>query len=358
MSKHMMVATVLVFLLLCSAVPSYAPSVHTNFKCTDNECNSCASALPDDYNGLDAENITFGDACYKGTDFLHPLEWWYFDAVFDNNYSIEFHIDLASIKGAGMVAVMLNVYDDGKLIFHSREYLLPSELNASKEKPLVFISGSKVIAGFIDNKGNWVFNLSTKMDGASINLKFASTTQGWKSKILNMWWWGVIQPKAYVSGVIQVLNKTMHVNGTGYQEHAWNGILPYVKGWYWGKFASNSMNIIWTNIIEYPWKQYLMVVLNKDNGGYVNIPPEKVQFSMSNYTYNDGWKIPASFHFGIEYRTIRADITADATNIIHQFSIGLFNYWRYHVHVRGEISYGSETEHIDNYQIMDFTRLW
>lgn len=160
MSKHMMVATILVFLLLCSAVPSYAPSVHTNFKCTENECNSCASALPDDYNGLNAENITFGDACYKGTDFLHPLEWWYFDAVFDNNYSIEFHIDLASIKGAGTVAVMLNVYDDGKLIFHSQEYLLPSELNASKEKPLVFISGSKVIAGFIDNKGNWVFKRS------------------------------------------------------------------------------------------------------------------------------------------------------------------------------------------------------
>ena len=39
------------------------------------------------YHGFTAEDITFKDACYHGnsTKLWRPFEWWYFDAVFDNN---------------------------------------------------------------------------------------------------------------------------------------------------------------------------------------------------------------------------------------------------------------------------------
>jgi len=304
--------------------------------------------------GFDVENITFKDACYNGTEILHPLEWWYFDAI-SGHYSMEFHIDIASAGVAGTAVPMLNVYRDGRIVIHEQKYLPLSEFNASKERPAVFISGKKVISSKVDQSGNWIFRLSVSMGDCAINLTFSSNTQGWKSKILNMWWWGVIQPKASVNGTIRIADSEVRINGTGYQEHGWDGIFPYVKGWYWGKFVGGKLNIIWTDIIKYPWEQHLMMMLNVDGGGYINIPSGSIRISLSNLN-NDN--IPTSFSFNAECETAKVNVNAYAITITHQFSIGLFDYWRYHVHVKGTIQYGETVEQVDNIQIMDFTRVW
>ena len=312
------------------------------------------------YNGFNAEDITFKDACYNGssTKIWRPFEWWYFDAVFDNNYSMEFSINHACIEGVGIIMPLLNIYKDGELLAHNEELLLPKEFIASKEKPLIILSGQQIITGHVDKSGNWIFDVSLQMEDCAIALRFSSVTQGWKSKILDMWWWGVIQPNAYVNGTISIHNETIPVKGTGYQEHVWDGTVPVVWGWFWGKFVSESMSIIWTDIFKNPWTQYIMIVLNQDNGSYINIPYEKIQFSMTNYTFNDGWLIPASFRLKVEDEEIQMDIKADTINIVHQTSFVSFNYWRYHVHVKGTISFNSTTENIDNVQIMDLTRFW
>jgi hypothetical protein len=100
------------------------------------------------------------------------------------------------------------------------------------------------------------------------------------------------------------------------------------------------------------------MVLNHDKGGYTNIPYEKIQFSMRNYTFNDGWLIPTSFLFKVEDEKTNIVIKADAIDVVHQTSLATFNYWRYHVHVKGMITINSTTENIDNVQIMDLTRFW
>jgi len=330
-----------------SIVSRYQPFIQRHF------CD-----LP--YYGFTAEDITFKDACYNGnsTKLWRPFEWWYFDAVFDNNYSVEFHINLAYVKGMGVIVPMLNIYKDGELLVHNEEFLLLREFAASKEEPLIMLSGQQIMEGHVDKSGNWVFNISLQMEDCAANLQFVSVAQGWKSKILDMWWWGVIQPNADVTGTIYVYNETILVNGTGYQEHVWDGTVPVVWGWFWGKFVSESMSIIWTDIFKNPWTQYIMMVLNQDNGSYINIPYEKIQFTMMNYTFNDGWLIPTSFLFKVEDDPIRIDIKADTVNIVHQTSFVSFNYWRYHVHVKGTISFNSTTENIDNVQIMDLTRFW
>jgi len=312
------------------------------------------------YYGFNAENITFNDACYKGNDskFWRPFEWWYFDAVFDNNYSVEFSINQVFIKGIGMVMPLLNIYRDGELLVNIKEPLLPKEFIASQEEPRIVISGQNIIEGYIDKSGNWIFDISLKMEDCAIDLRFASLTQGWKSRILDMWWWGVIQPNSYVNGTIRVDNVTIPVKGTGYQEHVWDGTVPIVWGWFWGKFVGENTSVIWTDIFKNPWTQYIMMVLNENNGGYTSIPYEKIQFYMTNYTFNDGWLIPTSFIFKVEDEPTQIDIKADTINVVHQTSLGTFNYWRYHVHVKGTLIFNSTTENIDNVQIMDLTRFW
>ena len=105
------------------------------------------------------------------------------------------------------------------------------------------------------------------------------------------------------------------------------------------------------------------MVFNEDdrdyiNGDYINIPVEKIQFSMADYVFNNGWSIPSSFHFKVEDPLININIDVEAISITHQISFFSFNYWRYHVNVKGVIKYDIKTEYINNTQIMDFTKLW
>ena len=320
-------------------------------------CGFCYDAITDDREGFSAENITFDDAWFKGTDTFHPFEWWYFDAVFENNYSVEFHIDLAMVNGVGTVAPMVNIYRDGELISHEQRFLLPGAFDAHQEHRII-LSGTTFLEGYVNATGCWIFNVSLHLGECGVDLRFASMTEGWKAKILNMWWWGVIQPKAQVTGHISFRGERMEVSGVGYHEHGWDATFPTVEGWYWGKVTGTAFTIIWTDVVRHPWKEYLMMVVNEDGGGYVNIPLEDITISMTNYTYNDGWKIPTSFRFTIENETIRADISAETVNIVHQISFGPFNYWRYHVHVQGTVTREGHMERIDSFQIMDLTRFW
>jgi hypothetical protein len=173
-----------------------------------------------------------------------------------------------------------------------------------------------------------------------------------------MWWWGVIQPKAQVSGTLFYNNYLVYVNGTGYQEHGWDGTAPFVKGWFWGKFVSKTLSVIWTNIIKNPWEEYVLLVVNQNLGNYTSIPSQRIKITFDNYTLDPIWKLPTSFHFNINDEKLHMDITVKTLYITHQTSIGLFNYWRYHVHVIGSITYYTISEQINNVQIMDYTRFW
>jgi hypothetical protein len=314
------------------------------------------SVLP--FKGVDfiAEDITFHDSFYKGPDFFHPSEWWYFDAVFENNYSVEFDIGLFATKSAGFVAPILNIYHNGEMVKREINVLPLSKFSASEEHPLIFLEGKQIMDGYISASGSWIFNITLDLGDYGVDLQFEGVTKGWKSKILNMWEWGVILPKAIVRGTLYLHNETVPVIGTGYMEHAWAGKIPFVWGWYWGKFVSKTFNIIWTDVIKNECNKNIMLVFNQDNGGYYNIQVDDIQFLMLNYTNNDGWKIPTSFHFKVEDEIIKADIQVETLTLDHQISFGLFNYWRYHVLVAGTITYNGTTEYMDNVQIMDLTR--
>ena len=64
---------------------------------------------------------------YKGTDIIPKddafhgniniidVEWWYFDAVFDNGYSIHIGIRLYHLRNSGLLESRINIYKDGKV---------------------------------------------------------------------------------------------------------------------------------------------------------------------------------------------------------------------------------------------------
>ena len=97
---------------------------------------------------------------HPGTDF----EWWYFDAVFDNNYSVQFSINHACIEGIGMIVPLLNIYKDGESLVHIKEFLLPNKFIASEEEPRIILSGQQIMQGYVDKSGNWIFDISLQME--------------------------------------------------------------------------------------------------------------------------------------------------------------------------------------------------
>jgi hypothetical protein len=308
--------------------------------------------------GFSAEDLHDHDICFNGTTILRPLEWWYFDAVFDNNMSIEFHINLASSETIGVIAPMINIYNNGALLYHDAIFLSTSDFFASKEYPILQIKDKTILEGYTDDSGRWNFKISYGTEVCSINLDFKGLTKPWKARILDLWWWGVLLPNSCVTGTIEYNNKLIQVNGSGYYEHVWDGGLPLVSGWLWGKIISENYSIIWTNMYKNPLDTYVMMVLNENDGDYYNIPYQSIEIEYEEYEFNDGWFIPSKFSFTVDDKKVKLDISAEASQIVHQTSIGTFNYWRYHIHIKGFLKVDSNMEYIDNYQIMDLTRFW
>ena len=308
--------------------------------------------------GFTAENMSFDEACFRGTSLRRPIEWWYFDAVFDNGYSVEFHVNLGAAGRLGVVAAMMNFYAGGDLVAHAERTFPAWTLEGSSDGPSLWLSGQQVMEGFVNAGGRWVFNLSLGLDGCNVDLQFVSTSRAWKADILGMWWWGVVQPRASVTGSIGFGGRHIAVNGTGYHEHAWEGRLPNVKGWFWGKMAGEQLGVVWTDVIKYPWRHYRMVTVNTVGIGYVNLPAENIYISMENYTRVEGWRLPTSFVLRAHGDDVSVAVTARALDITPQVSAGPFNYWRYHVLVEGVVRRGDVAEELHTREIMDYTRFW
>ena len=78
---------------------------------------SVKKAKPDgkiDYRFLKAVDITPKDDAFHGNINLLDIEWWYFDAVFDNGYSLHVGVRTYHIRNSGIVQSRINVYKEGK----------------------------------------------------------------------------------------------------------------------------------------------------------------------------------------------------------------------------------------------------
>jgi predicted secreted hydrolase len=156
----------------------------------------------------------------------------------------------------------------------------------------------------------------------------------------------------------------MDVEGIGYHDHNWNynmlTFMNYGIGWYWGKIISKSFSIVFANIVKSKKHSELITVINQDNGGYLNINPNKINFSIVKTSQIKYKKYPTEFRIKIndivDNVPVDVDITMESKN--HHFAKQLIaDYWRYHVKSNGEISVGSKTDRLDNdIQIIEFLK--
>ena len=310
-------------------------------------------------------NITFSpkdmdikDDAFHSSDRYNYLEWWYFDAVFDNGYSVIGVISIIGLLKADVVNVVVNVYKDGEDIFNKNKFYPLSELKASTTEPYIMLNNKQLMKGFLDETKNQIFyDLSLKIDDTELNLRFINNTKAWQGQTL-ISSWGVMLPNSKVFGEIKLEGQQIAVTGRGYHDHNWNFSLESFINfrWFWGKINSDRYSIVWSDILENSIDNPLVVV-NENNDGYINIPPEDIQFTLSNYSNNNGIEIPNTFEIKVDKENIFLDIKMETIKIDYHSYVNVLRYWRYYLKCTGIIRINNKEEKINQNNLAEFMRL-
>lgn len=215
----------------------------------------------------------------KDTQTLKPnpgsYEWWYFDAVSDDGYSIviifyegnpfsrkyieSLHAGTQS-DATQFPAISISVYDNGNPLFYSFEEFLPDSAGFSSSKPGGH-AGNNHFEG-VKNGNNLVYNIhldQTLVNGDSLrgDLTFSlDSSTKINSDILTSGsdnsnhTWNLVMPKCKAEGEIRIEGyREAHFlfKGTGYHDHN-TGFEPMkesFKEWYWGRYHTQNGTFIY-----------------------------------------------------------------------------------------------------------------
>lgn len=321
---------------------------------------------------LKAHDIRPSDDGYHGSKSIIDIEWWYFDAVFDNDYSVHVGFRIYHIKGIGILQQRITIYHKGATVSETRNVEIMKRNMFSKNSPTITVKNKD--HAFFDKEHyektkNWRYKIQLDIDNAGVDLIFEGTTQGWKIET-DTTCWTVPLPKAKVHGKIKLKGKKMGVKGVGYHDHNW-GYSPVTviqnQGWYWGRITAETLHLTWANTIASPHEQDLIAVLNKeprvetaDSPYFHSVHPKNIRFIPTDFSSFKRFQIPHKFHFSFDEKApltnenISADISMETVDV-HYSRIFIIHYWRYHVKTHGTLTYGSQTEKIvDKSQIIEF----
>ena len=304
------------------------------------------------------ENLSNSDDAYHNTNLTYATEWWYFDAILNEQYTFQFSIHIYKILTAGFASTQCNIYDQGKTILSESSIHQLSALQLSIDKPFISINDQIVMQTFSSQIDNSItYQLSFSEGNYSFNLLFQETTQGWKGTT-SAGDWAVVLPKAPVSGTITLHNNTLKVNGVGYHDHNWNVSISAGLnfGWLWGKTVVDRYSFTWASIYKTWYMQNPLLVINEDDNGYTNVPIENIDFSVTKIEFKNGMFLPYGFRLYAQTNEYTITLFLDIIDSDYVSVLGLINYWRYHIHASGTLKIDNHTHTIDDYNIAEFMR--
>jgi len=304
------------------------------------------------------EEITLRDDAFHGRGSLPFIEWWYFDAEFDNGYSLTVGVHIFKMFTRGIVSTRFTVYDHGSLLLKNYQKYTLADFSASSEVPSVFIAGDQLIYGSIDSMDHFVYNVTIRTSQGSVSLHFVGCTDGWKRQQNTGDWWAVILPRATVTGTLTIQNTTMNVTGTGYHDHNW-GVNPFLImhfGWLWGTCRSSHYTVTWAQIYPTRFKHLPIMVVNVNDNGYLDIPAKTIWFSVGDFTLDHFKRVPHFFNIETVTEHVFLIINMEVVDVDYTQLLGFIHYWRYQVRCTGTIVIDGDMETVDSVSIMEYLR--
>jgi predicted secreted hydrolase len=296
-------------------------------------------------------DITLRDNAYNVTSYPR-LQWWYLDAMFDNNYSA--HIGILTIGSHGTYGIFLfqmQLYKDGQVLEKQMKSTALRNVRVSTETLSIIYGGTETIRGYFRENDTMAVDVNLRINNLTANLSFVGETKGWKGAT-GHGMWGCPLPKASVSGSITLNDQLIPVNGTGYQEHGWD-VRHLHKSWYWGKCSSEHMNLIFSqNMKNKHQEDVFIAVLNTNDDSYTSFARDSIVLSQTNYTWSHGRFIPMTTLVQINQDPIHIDLKFQVQTIDYVSVFGM-HYWRFHAKVTGTMTNEVLTDHVDETQIVE-----
>jgi hypothetical protein len=308
---------------------------------------------------LSAQDITLRDDAFHGRGELPFIEWWYFDAKLDNGYTLTVGVQILNILAKGIVTIRLTIYDQGSVVLKNFEKHSFRDLFTSSETPSVAIAGKQLIVGTYDTLSDcFVYDVTVNTSDGGVALHFVGCTKGWKRQQQTGDWWAVVLPRANVTGTITIGDLKMNVTGTGYHDHNW-GIGPrtvFRFGWFWGTCSSSNYSVTWAEVSTTRYTGNPIIVVNKKDGGYLDIPSETIWFSAKNICIDHFRFVPRFFNIETMTDKVFLVINMEVISVDHTKFLGFIDYWRYHVKCTGTIIADNHMEAVDRISIMEYLR--
>ena len=296
------------------------------------------------------------DALHRKGNFGH-VETWYYDALFDNNYSMVMLVNVFHMAKFGIVLTRLFIYKDKKLAGDLRGRIPYKRFYGSEEEPLIKLNDQQIIRGHIDRSTKtWKYQISMGNYKQGIDLELIKTTKAWKGKTFLGDW--LVIPRFKVKGVIFLDGERISVSGEGYHDH--NNYPVYAplvnRGYYFGKIPFDSMNITWAKVMKSRSNKQLLIVLNKDDE-YISINNEDICFTVEKQVEDHGKLIPKIWRLNVENAFLNLDVRIESLHF-HYISFPSVNYWRHHVRNIGEIKIDSFSKRIDTIGISEYLKFF
>lgn len=303
------------------------------------------------------EKTTLKDDAFHGLTITPSTEWWYFDAIFSNGYSVHIGFEVFSVFKKMFKMLRLDIYKDEKLISHTRRFIFLKNTKISKDKPFINISSNGVMSGSISKEGKLVYKVNVDLGGASADLRFTGVNNGFKGSVPGSNW-VVMLPRADVKGLISIENEDISVEGIGYHDHNW-GITPSTilnnYGWIWSKIYSENYTIIWADVFKTKEKNFpILVFSDKQKEDFINFEPFCFKIELKDVKKQNGVKIPHGFTLSAEKNNIFINVDVKVRGIHYASVLRTIKYWRYHVKNKGVIRVGNVEEKINNIDLAEY----
>lgn len=206
-------------------------------------------------------------------------EWWYFDAISENDYSvviifydgnpfsrryIERLEEDPNVNASEFPAISISVYHKNKPLFYAFEEVLREESEFSRQTPSVSI-GNCHLKG-VDTGSEMVYTLSldhTLVNGDRLKgeLVFESaathssgiTTNTDAEDIKHTW--NLVMPKGRVTGDLELTGyheQSIPFSGMGYHDHNCGSepMKESFREWYWGRYHLSNSTLIYYLMLE------------------------------------------------------------------------------------------------------------
>ena len=137
--------------------------------------------------GFNPESVTLKDDAVHGSRIFGNVETWYYDAIFDNTYSVVCLVNVIQFLKTGLVLTGLFIYKDTKLIKNFRSRSSLKHFYGSKERPHILIRNKEIMDGEINSDSKeWKYHILMGDEKNNVDLSFIKKMEPWRGNHFSM----------------------------------------------------------------------------------------------------------------------------------------------------------------------------